>query len=72
MPLGLCDTNTLKVEDRIRVQGIGLYDDNGTHETVQMKFNKDQKWYYYPEIEKDEVLVFKTVQWDKNQKIEDM
>merc|ERR1719359_103740 len=26
----------------------------------RLKFNIDQKWYYYPEMRRDEVLAFKT------------
>jgi hypothetical protein len=71
-PLGLCDATTIMAEDLIPTSlanyGKGLRQtdkdrgDNpiGTFDIYQASENENHQWYYYPRMNRDEALVFKT------------
>ncbi|CAE7347755.1 BCAT6 [Symbiodinium natans] len=56
-PLALCDPNTVKIEDCVPTEIHGFVP--GGQRSLLLKPNPDQKWYYYPDMTTDEVLVFR-------------
>lgn len=62
-PLALCDPNTVKIDMIVPSRIIGFV--KGGQRSMNLTFSKEQKWYYYPEMTKDEVLVFRQFHFDK-------
>lgn len=64
MPLAICDPNTVEAKDigEIRLKGLPNLREGCSQRLQQLAYNEKQKWYYYPEIAMDEVLVIK--QWE--------
>lgn len=62
-PLAVCDPNTVKM-DEIVPQDLYGFVPGGQH-NMGIKFSADQKWYYYPDMTKDEVLVFRQFHYEK-------
>jgi len=65
-PLAVCDPNTVNVED-IVPQDLYGFAPKGQH-NMGIKFNPNQKWYYYPDMTTEEVLVFRQFQYEKGWK----
>jgi len=59
-PLAICDPNTVRFEDILQMNKLNSFDNGEDHKSLAMKYHPDQKWYYYPEMTNDEVLIFKT------------
>jgi len=62
IPLAMCDTVTVKPEDMIKKHLFGFVP--GLKKPLwnsSLRFNEDQKWYYYPDMTCNETLVFKQV-----------
>ena len=55
-PLALCDARTLAPGDLIKSER--RYPDR-VGETYQVAYNPDHRWFYFPEMTRDEALVFK-------------
>mmetsp|Transcript_57930 Transcript_57930/g.130281 ORF Transcript_57930/g.130281 Transcript_57930/m.130281 type:complete len:354 (-) Transcript_57930:246-1307(-) len=62
-PLAVCDPNTVKM-DEIVPQDLYGFVPGGQH-NMGIKFSADQRWYYYPDMTKDEVLVFRQFHYEK-------
>ena len=62
-PLALCDGRTIPTTGFIRNQR--RYKDR-TAETYHISHNSSHRWYYFPKMEPEEVLVFKVFDTDKN------
>lgn len=62
-PLALCDPNTVQLDDVVRNTTMGFV--KGGQKSLMVKFSTEQKWYYYPEMTKDEVLVFRQFHFDR-------
>jgi hypothetical protein len=62
-PLGICDGRTIPHEGFILVQR--RYRDR-TAETYHIAYNPEHVWFYFPEMERDEALVFKVFDTDGN------
>ena len=62
-PLALCDGKTIPKTGFIRNQR--RYKDR-TAETYHISYNPAHKWYYFPKMDRNEVLVFKVFDTDKN------
>ncbi|CAE7197690.1 BCAT2 [Symbiodinium natans] len=62
-PLALCDPNTVKVEEVLSQETYGFV--AGGQVSTCIKFSADHKWYYYPDVTKDEVLVMKQFQYER-------
>lgn len=68
--LCVCDPHSVKPEDMVRC-GYPGGAIQGPEETVKLtnvmslRYNPDQKWYYYPEMTCDEILVFKQFDYFK-------
>jgi hypothetical protein len=60
-PLGICDGRTIPHEGFILVQR--RYRDR-TAETYHIAYNPEHVWFYFPEMERDEALVFKVFDTD--------
>jgi len=57
-PLCFCDPSTVK-EDDLVVSESKTDKEGNTNVTVALKYSPDQKWYFYPDMTVDEVVVFK-------------
>merc|ERR1719401_2480539 len=55
-PLACCDTNSVQESDRFLYE---LIFPDRTGENYSLRFSEKHKWYYYPQMVKDECLVFK-------------
>ena len=67
LPLAMCDAQSLSREDflimeRTRKEGPG--GNNRVGELYHFAFNEKHKWFYFPKMIQDEVLVFKTFDSD--------
>jgi hypothetical protein len=60
-PLGICDGRTIPNEGFILLQR--RYRDR-TGEVYHIAYNPDHVWFYFPEMERDEALVFKVFDTD--------
>eukprot|EP00429_Kryptoperidinium_foliaceum_P106385 CAMPEP_0176244474 /NCGR_PEP_ID=MMETSP0121_2-20121125/31449_1 /TAXON_ID=160619 /ORGANISM="Kryptoperidinium foliaceum, Strain CCMP 1326" /LENGTH=250 /DNA_ID=CAMNT_0017584081 /DNA_START=17 /DNA_END=765 /DNA_ORIENTATION=- len=64
-PLAVCDPASVNVEDIVPVNV--RRDSQGYTKMMDLAFDEGQRWYYYPDMTVDEVLVFKTFQHFKSQ-----
>jgi len=64
-PLAVCDPCSVRMEDIVPVNV--CRDTMGYIKMLDIAYNEDQRWYYYPDMTVDEVLVFKTFQYFKHQ-----
>ncbi|NNE83774.1 MAG: methyltransferase [Alphaproteobacteria bacterium] len=55
-PLAICDSSTLSTDNLIASER--RYP-NRVGETYRISFNADQRWFYFPNMTRDEALVFK-------------
>lgn len=55
-PLAICDSRTLSTDNLIASER--RYPDR-VGETYRISFNADQRWFYFPNMTRDEALVFK-------------
>lgn len=64
-PLAVCDPRSVDIEDAL---GINIrWDELGYVKMLVLAHDERQKWYFYPEMTVDEVLVFKSFQYFKSQ-----
>jgi len=66
IPLAMCDPNTVSVEDIVEQEIHGFV--KGGQYSMGLKLNPKHKWYYYPDMTKDEVLVFRQFHYDRRVK----
>lgn len=64
-PLAVCDPRSVKMEDIVPLSV--KRDPLGYTKMLDLAYDKDQEWYYYPDMTVDEVLVFKSFQYFKSQ-----
>jgi hypothetical protein len=60
-PLAVCDARTLAPADEVTVKAVtrelsGMI----IHDTTSYRYNPDHRWYYFSNMTRDEVIVFKT------------
>ena len=60
MPLAVLDPNTVSVEDCVTQQLYG-FAPNGPATNMCLKWSERHRWYYYPNMTKDEVLCFSQI-----------
>ena len=65
MPLTFLDSRTLD-EDDLTVADIAFTDTGHLGEIYAISQNKDQRWYYYPEVQENEALLIKGYDTDKS------
>jgi hypothetical protein len=66
MPLAVCDPGSLEVSDIIDTPMIGIAPDGQMTHHLGLRFNAEQRWYHYPEMSADELLVFKLGEYWKD------
>jgi len=59
MPLALCDPGSIDPADILPTALEGIAPSGMETYHVSLRYNADQRWYYYPRMKGDEVLVFK-------------
>jgi hypothetical protein len=66
-PLAVCDPTTVDRKDNIPTALVGYASTVNGADTSQgsLRYNPAQKWYYYPEMTNDEVMVFKQFEYFK-------
>jgi len=62
MPLGLCDPTSVEPQDIIPTALEGIAPSGMATHHVSLSHNPGQRWFYYPDMTADEVLVFKLFQ----------
>ena len=67
MPLALCDPTSVDAADIIPTALEGVAPGGAVTHHVSLAYNPGQLWYYYPNMEPDEVLVFKLFQLMRNE-----
>lgn len=62
MPLAICDSRTTDPRDAVAVDAVLDFPGSrpGMTQTSLFRFNECNEWYYYPNMTRDEVLVFKS------------
>jgi len=65
MPLALCDTATVERDDIVRTGITGIAPAGRETHHLSLRFNAGQRWYYYPRMTNDELLVFKLAEFWK-------
>jgi hypothetical protein len=60
-PLALCDGRTVKAQDCVAADTILDFPGSrlGRTEATLFRYNAEQRWYYFPDMGRDEVIVFK-------------
>jgi hypothetical protein len=60
-PLALCDGRTVKAQDCVAADTILDFPGSrlGRTEATLFRYNTEQRWYYFPNMTRDEVIVFK-------------
>lgn len=61
VPLAVCDARSVAPEDEVTVAAVTVEQIAGEirHDTTGYRFNDAHRWYYFPDMTRDEVLVFK-------------
>ena len=67
MPLALCDPTSVEAGDIIPTALEGIAPGGGLTYHVSLAHNGEQRWYYYPDMEPHELLVFKLFQLMRNE-----
>jgi len=65
MPLALCDPTTVERDDLVPTGITGIAPTGRETHHLSLKFNAGQRWYYYPGMTNDELLVFKLAEFWK-------
>jgi len=67
MPLALCDATSVARDDVIPTALEGIAPGGALTHHVSLVHNADQRWYYYPDMQPDEMLVFKLFELMKDE-----
>lgn len=67
MPLALCDPTSIETADIIPTALEGIAPGGALTHHVSLAHNPGQRWYYYPDMQSHEVLVFKLFQLMRNE-----
>lgn len=62
MPLALCDPTSVAADDLVPSAMEGIAPGGAITHHVSLRYNPAQRWYYYPDMAPNEVLVFKLFQ----------
>ena len=66
MPLGFCHPASVRVEDLVPVGLLDFTPTGKPSNQLALRYDERQRWYYYPEMTANEVLVFKQFQFFKD------
>ena len=66
-PLAVCDAQSIAQTDEVPVTAVTMVHGIGEvrHDTTSYRYNPDHRWYYYPDMTRDELIIFKTHDPDK-------
>eukprot|EP01006_Ploeotia_vitrea_P054047 TRINITY_DN67842_c4_g1_i1.p1 TRINITY_DN67842_c4_g1~~TRINITY_DN67842_c4_g1_i1.p1 ORF type:complete len:348 (+),score=32.84 TRINITY_DN67842_c4_g1_i1:76-1119(+) len=70
-PLGVIDPHTVKLQDTVRTGFHGFSPTNKPTVQLGLKYSNAHKWYYYPEMTTEEVLVFRQAEMIKGKPFDD-
>lgn len=62
MPLALCDPTSVDAHDIVPTALEGIAPGGAITHHVSLRYNAEQRWFYYPDMKPSEVLVFKLFQ----------
>jgi len=62
MPLALCDPTSVEARDIVPTALEGIAPGGARTHHVSLRYNPGQRWFYYPDMTPNEVLVFKLFQ----------
>jgi hypothetical protein len=65
IPLALCDCSTVKKSDVVTVTQSIKNEPGNQVKSCLLHFNPEQRWYYFPELTSDELLLFKGYDSDR-------
>ena len=65
MPLAICAPNSVERSDIVPILATYIVNERMTNH-LALRFNRAQKWYFYPEMTRDELLAFKMVEFWKD------
>ena len=67
-PLAVCDARSVSPADEIPVTAVTMVHGIGEvrHDTTSYLYNPDHRWYYFPDMTAQEVIIFKTHDSDKS------
>ena len=57
LPLALCDSQSVDPADII--PGDSVFPDGSSFETAFVRYNEDHRWFYFPELTAEQMIVFK-------------
>lgn len=66
MPLGFCHPASVRSEDVVPIGLVDFAPSGKPTNQLALRYAEGQRWYYYPEMTPDEVLVFKQFQCSKD------
>ncbi len=66
-PLAVCDARSVALDDEVTVTAITMERAVGEirHDTTSYLYNGAHRWHYYPDMTRDEVIVFKAHDTDR-------
>jgi hypothetical protein len=65
MPLALCEPASVELADAVPIALTGIAPDGRESHHLSLRHNPSQRWYYYPCMTGDELLVFKLAEFRK-------
>lgn len=66
MPLALCDTASVDPGDLVPIANTGIAPEGRESRHLSLRFNESQRWYSYPGMTNEELLVFKLAEFWKH------
>ncbi len=62
IPLAVCDARTLSPADEVTVTAVTTTRQTGDmrHDTTSYRYSPEHRWNYFPDMTRDEVIIFKT------------
>ena len=67
MPLALCDATSVDTADIVPTALEGIAPSGAITRHIGLRYNSGQRWFYYPDMTPDELLVFKLFQLVRGQ-----
>jgi hypothetical protein len=65
MPLALCDPTSVQAKDIVPTGQTGIAPSGRESRHLSVRYNSEQRWYYYPRMTCDEVLALKLAEFWK-------
>ncbi len=66
MPLAVCAPSSLQPADILPMDFIGIAPDGRTSHHLALRFNPAQRWHFYPEMTRNELLAFKLCEFRRD------